>query len=131
LARTLVKLGRWVAAAELYLEATRLVKDRNWQSTQDDAIRDAERERGELLPRIPRLKILVQGADPEGVTLKIDGTEVPSALIGIDQLVNPGECRIQAIRGEDMELATVQMSEGAHEMGLRVSPQALSSYGGF
>ena len=111
-ARALVKLGRWVAASELYLEAQRIPKDKSWQSTQTDAQRDAERERAELLPRIPRLTVVVKGAGPGDVEVTIDGGALPAALLGTEQLQDPGMHKVQGAHGTEIVTETIAVKEG-------------------
>jgi hypothetical protein len=111
-ARALVKLGKWVAASELYLEATRIPRDKTWQSTQTDAQKDAEREREELLPRIPRLTVVVKGTAPTEVEVAIDGTSLPVALIGTEQLQDPGVHKVQGTRGPEVVTEAISVREG-------------------
>jgi hypothetical protein len=113
-ARALVKLGRLVAASELYLEASRIPSEKSWQSTQADAQRDAERERGDLLPRIPRLRIIFKGASPSDVAVTIDGAAVPQALADAEQLVDPGERHIEGTRGTEVVKQSVNVKESDH-----------------
>lgn len=113
-ARALVKLGRLVAASELYLEASRIPGEKSWQSTQFEAQKDAERERAELLPRIPRLKVELKGAKSSDVKLALDGAEVPSALFDEEQVVDPGERRIEGTRGSEVVKQSVTVKEGDH-----------------
>jgi len=111
-ARALVKLGRWVGASELYLEATRIPRDKTWQSTQLDAQKDAEREREELLPRIPRLTVAIKGTAPTEVEVSSDGTSLPVALIGTEQLQDPGVHRVQGTRGPEIVTESITVREG-------------------
>ncbi len=113
-ARALVKVGKLVAASELYLEATRIPKDKSWQSTQDDAQRDAEKERNELLPRIPRLKVIFKGATAAEVSVTIDGAVVPQALADSEQVVDPGERMVEGKRGEEVVKQSITLKEGDH-----------------
>jgi hypothetical protein len=113
-ARALVKLQRFTAASELYLEATQLQKTDQWQTRQHEAQDDARRERSELLPRIPKLNIVVEGANPSEVTVSIDGVQLPSALIGIDAMVDPRELKIVGKLGNQVVEQTVSLREGEH-----------------
>src|SRR5262245_51778251 len=72
-ARSLVELGKWVEASELYLETTRLDASSGVQATQEQAKRDAAREREALLPRIPRLTVELRGASPADARVTVDG----------------------------------------------------------
>ena len=111
-ARALVKLGKWVAASELYLEATNIPQDKSWQPSQTVAQRDAEKERAALLPRIPRFTVFVQNANPSEVEVSIDGNGLPSALIGNEQLQDPGTYKIQGTRGTETVTETITVKEG-------------------
>jgi hypothetical protein len=111
-ARTLVKLGRLVAAAELYLQATNLERAASWQSIQDEAVSNAERERSELLPKIPRLKIVIEGADAAQVAVSIDNAPVPAALLGAEHMVDPGQRTVVGNRGSDEAHEVVSLKEG-------------------
>jgi hypothetical protein len=111
-ARAMAKLGRLVAASELYLEASRIPRESSWQKTQDDAIRDAVQERNALLARIPRLTVIVRGARAEEVALTIDGVNVPSVLIGNEQLVDPGERKVEGHRGAEVVAQSIPVNEG-------------------
>jgi uncharacterized protein (DUF2147 family) len=113
-ARALVKVGKLVAASELYLEATRIPKEKSWQSTQEEAQRDAEKERNELLPRIPRLKIIFKGATAAEVAVSIDGAAVPQALADTEQVVDPGERMVEGKRGDEVVKQSVTLREGDH-----------------
>ncbi len=113
-ARALVKLGKLVAASELYLEAARIPKDKSWQSTQEDAQRDAEKERNELLSRIPRLKIIVKGVGATDVSVSIDGASVPQALLDAEQLVDPGQRNVEGTYGNEVVKQSVSVKESEH-----------------
>lgn len=113
-ARALVKLGKLVAASELYLEAQRIPKDNSWQSTQMDAQRDAEKERAELLPRIPRLTVSIKNAGPSDVDVLIDGSPLPDAMIGSEQLQDPGTHKVQGSHGAEVVVETISVKEGDH-----------------
>jgi len=115
-ARALVKLGKLVAASELYLEAKRIPSEKSWQSAQFDAQRDAEKERNDLLPRVPRLKVKFKGASPSEIALSIDGAAVPSALAEEEQVVDPGERHVEGTRGNEVVTQSVTVKEGDHAM---------------
>jgi hypothetical protein len=110
-ARALAKLGKLVAASELYLEATKIPRDPSWQSVQDAAQRDATRERSNLLSRIPRLKINIVGVASTEVSLTIDAMAVPSALNDAEQMVDPGQRTIVGKQGTQVVTETVSIAE--------------------
>ncbi len=125
-ARSLEKLGKLVQAAELYSEASRLnPTEESWQEVQYEAQRNAERELSELLPRIPRLKILIEGAEPAQVAITIGETPVSSALLAAEQRIDPGEYRVIGRRGDQEVRASVSAKEAAQlQVTLRFSTVA-------
>jgi len=111
-ARALVKLGKLVDASELYLEASRIARDPAWQAVQDEAQRNAERERAELMPRIPRLKIAIAGADPAKVVVSVDNRKIPLALLDTEQVVDPGDRTVVGTFGQQQAREIVSPKEG-------------------
>ena len=111
-ARALMKLGKWVNASELYLEAMNIPKDGSWQAVQLDAQREAEAERKNLLPRIPRVRVAVVGANATDITVVVDGTEIPKALHDAEQLLDPGTRNIRGLRGSETITESVTLNEG-------------------
>jgi hypothetical protein len=74
---------------------------------------DAVKERKALLPRIPQLTIVVEGAsDPASVKVTIDGSEVPSALLGAKRPTDPGSHTVEASIGGQTKRETVALAEG-------------------
>ncbi len=113
-ARALAKSGRLVAASELYLEAVRIPRDKSWQATQDEAQQDAERERSELLARIPRLTIVATGAELSQVDVSIDGVTVPQSLTDTEQMVDPGERHVEGTYGNQVSKRNARLKVGEH-----------------
>ena len=111
-ARALAKKGKLVAASELYLEATHIPREKSWQPTQEEAQRDAEKERATLLPRIPRLGLVIIGATATDVTVSIDDVTVPQALIEAEQIVDPGEHHIEGAHGNELNKQNIVLKEG-------------------
>lgn len=115
-ARALEKLGRWVEAAELYLQATRIPIDRQGDTrVQEDARQEAATARERLIKRIPTLVVEVDGGG-EDLVVKVGNQEVGSALIGADLPTDPGTVRITAQSGGQMLEREVQLSEGQREV---------------
>jgi len=114
-ARANVKLGKLVRASELYLLATRLDPKGPSESVQLQAQRDATKERAELLPKIPRLTVTVEGEDLQDVEVMIDDQVVPKALLGTSQLADPGKRTISAKRGDERVSAEVELAGGEHK----------------
>ena len=98
-ARCLVKLGRLVEAAERYLAVTRLELAPDALAVHRTAKEDAERERGELLPRIPSVVITLPGS-AAGAIVTLDGRPVPEALLGVKRNVDPGVHTVVVKRGD-------------------------------
>jgi hypothetical protein len=112
-ARALVKRGQLVAASELYRQATFLAPNDLWVgNAQQQAQADAGRELGELQPRIPKLRIRVDGAAANDVTLTIDEVGLSTALLGIDLPTDPGRRHLVARRGAELVEQTVELFEG-------------------
>jgi len=100
-ARCLVKLGRLVEASERYLEVTRMDLSRiqitpAFRKAQAEALK----EREELLPLIPNLTVEVTGPIGDGITVYIDGEQIPAALLGQKRPIDPGKHDIEVKRGE-------------------------------
>lgn len=101
-ARALAKRGMLVEAAERYLQAGRLPQSEgNEQAVQAQAQKDAARELAELTPRIPKLVLALENAKPSDVQITMDGKPLSSALVGEEQLTNPGAHRVTAVRGNE------------------------------
>ena len=62
-ARSLVKLGRWVEASERYLELARAPLAADAPPEHLKAQKEANDERALLMPRIPNVRVLLEGAD--------------------------------------------------------------------
>jgi len=109
--RARLKLGQLVEAAERFREATRasVVGD---SDTQKKAQTEAKQELDKLTARIPSLTIQIQNADPSTVTVTLDGTPIPSALIGEPRPTNPGPHDLVARRGDEHYERHVQLAEG-------------------
>jgi len=103
-ARCLVQLGRFVEASERYLEVTRIQLP---QSQMTQAFRkaqaDAVLEREDLLPLIPTLTIDVHGPVGAGITVFVDGEQVPTPLVGQKRPIDPGVHEIE-VRRKDTQL---------------------------
>ena len=114
LARAHVQLGKLVKAREYYLK---IVKEeippakKAWV----DAKTAAQAEIGAIEPKIPQLKIMVEGGDLKTVVVTIDGALVNSALVGVSRPMDPGEHKLEAKDGGMSATATVTLAEGGNE----------------
>jgi hypothetical protein len=111
-ARALVKRGKMVAASELYRQAALLVPNDLWVGdVQQQAQADAEKELGELQPRIPRLRVQVERAAANEIEVTVDGARMAVALLGIDLPTDPGRRHIVGRRGAEVVEQTVDLAE--------------------
>lgn len=90
IARASVKVGKLVHAKETYVKMTRETLAPDAPKAFTDAQASATKELAEIEPRIPKLTITVTGAGATGAKVTMDGAEVPAALIGAPQPVDPG-----------------------------------------
>lgn len=114
-ARTNVKLKHWVKASELYLLASRLSPKSAADITQLQAQHEAEKERAALLLRVPRLTIELKGEDLDSVQVSLDSEPVPSALLGANQLVDPGHHVVRATRDGQAVTGELDVDERQHK----------------
>jgi hypothetical protein len=114
-ARALEKLGKLVEASERYLEVTRLSPSSGQEAVQTQAQADARREFEILSPRIPKLRVVVDGAGASDLVLTVDGVTIAPELVGEERPVNPGTHRIEAKVGEGQRVSEVSLREGERE----------------
>lgn len=109
-ARALAKGGRLVDAAERYVDVTRWSGPSDARQAQAQA--DAARERDELLPRIPNVTLVIEGANPSDVTVTLDGHAVLAALVGAPQPIDPSHHVAKATRGTESVEQPFDIAEG-------------------
>lgn len=111
-ARTLVQLGRWVEAADRYAAVQKMQSSApNAAFTQ--AVDAATQELALLMPRIPLLRVELNGLDGEAVEVAIDGRKLAVVLVGVDNPVDPGSHEIVARRPNGRtEQRSVSLREG-------------------
>jgi hypothetical protein len=111
-----VKLGRLVAAYELFRQAVALEKNELWiGNTQEQAQAEARQELTALQSRLPKLTINVEGASAADVAVTVDGEVVPGALIGIERYVDPGSRQVIGKFGTQEAKQSVSLGEGARK----------------
>lgn len=126
-ARALEKLGKLVEAEDRYRAAERASVNAGDPETQRKAKLDARKERAELLPRIPTLKIDVEGASLAGVIVRVDGVAIANDRLDEQILVNPGERTVSAERGPQIEQSRVTLAPSEHKsvvLKFQSSPRA-------
>ena len=125
-ARTLAKRGQLVAASEMYRQATLLAPNDLWVGgAQQQAQADAARELVELQPRIPRLRIRIEGAAANDIELTMDDLKIATVLLGLDLPVDPGRRHVVGRQGAQTVERAIDLAESEHkEMVLRFNAAA-------
>lgn len=118
LGRAHARLGQYVRAREAY---HRILRD-GLAPGSPRAFRDArdaaEKEIAEVEEKIARITIRLENAPEDLATVRVtlDGTAVPSVLLGVPQPVDPGEHRIEAsapgLRAEPKDVALAAQQKG-------------------
>jgi hypothetical protein len=131
IARANVKLGRLVDAHEAYVNVVREELAANAPQVFRSARADAQTELAQLKPRIPKVSILVHSgaggnANVADLRVTMDGKPVQSALIGIPQLVDPGQHEFTAVApGMTEAKVSLTLAEGVEEKAvLELKPAA-------
>ncbi len=112
-ARSLVKLGRFVEASERYLEVERTPLAEGAPPEHVKAQKDATEERALLLPRIPSVRITLQGVDPSEALVSLNEQLLQAALLGVKRPVDPGKIRIKGVHGQQVVEQNLELAEGA------------------
>jgi hypothetical protein len=112
-ARSSVELGKLVRASELYREATLLAPNDLWiGNLQQQAQAEARTGLAALLPRIPTLRIRVEGALVDSVAVMVDGVTISPALFGLGIPCDPGLRRVLGRRNSETVEQTIHLAEG-------------------
>jgi len=117
MARAQAKLGRLVAAHETYLKITRETLAANAPKAFVSAQTAAEQEQDALDERLPSITVTLQGdTKAPDVSVQMDGTTLPAAMIGIPLPADPGEHVFKA-SGPTIasEPVTVRVAEAAKQ----------------
>lgn len=114
-ARCLVKLGRFIEAAEIYEEIRRGTLEPDAPPAYAEAMEDATEELAELRPRIPTLNLSVSGpgADDPELRVSLDGKPVPRAVLGVNQTLDPRVYKALAqLPGQPATVRNITLLEG-------------------
>jgi hypothetical protein len=129
-ARALEKLGRWVEAVEAYVRTLRSELGPDAPEVFEKAQREAREELARLRPRVPRLKVVLEGAAASrSVIVTLDGRPLRPALIGVDTLADPGQHTVDAAAPDgkhSTEVVTLAEAE-SKTVVLRISSAGLAS----
>jgi hypothetical protein len=95
-----------------------------FREAQVEAQAQAQAERDALLPRIPSVVILVEGAEVSEVSLLIDGKPVPASVVGLKRPIDPGAHQFEARRKESVAVEELTLQEGeSASVILRLPPE--------
>jgi hypothetical protein len=125
-ARSLASRGRLVAASELYRQASQLSPNDLWVgNAQQEAQSDAAKELNLLLPRIPRIRIHIEGAAVKDVEVTISGAKLLGALLDVDRMTDPGDWTVVGKRGSEVVQHAITLKEAERqEVTLNFKPEA-------
>jgi hypothetical protein len=125
IARAQTKLGHLVEAQEAYIKIQRDRLAPNAPRAFVDAQAAANDEQAALAPRVPTLKVTLDG-DATGAQITLDGAPFPAALVGLASPINPGSHTLEARSPTAAaEPFTVAVSEGAKQtVNLTMRPVA-------
>jgi hypothetical protein len=113
--RSLEKVGRLVAASERYQQVLLLPLPPLEPAVHLKAQADARAYRDALLPRLGYLTIAVVPELPAGASVRVDGHDVPAAILGKELPVDPGTRHVEARSGARMTARDVVFAEGQHQ----------------
>lgn len=113
IAQCQVALGKLVAGAETYRRLTRRKLDARAPAAFHQAQKMASAELAAVEPRIPRMRIQLVPETVEEFEIRIDGLEVPPAVVGVNRLADPGHHVVQvSAPGYETAKVQLQLSEG-------------------
>ncbi len=116
MARAQAKLGRLVAAHETYLKIIRESLPPNAPKAFVSAQDAAEQEQDTLSTRLPSITVQLKGVQASDVTVQMDGTNLPPAMVGIPLPADPGEHTFKASGPTvDADPVTVKVAEAAKQ----------------
>lgn len=114
-ARCLVKLGRFLGAVDAYEKVRHTELGPHASMPFVRAVANGKRELAALRPRIPKLKVSVDGPDAAAARVTLDGHVVPPELVGVERPVDPGRHRLSASAPNAVSARqTISVAEGQH-----------------
>ncbi len=113
MARSHAKLGHYTQAIALYSEAAQLDDGVGDHEVQEQARSQANRERQQLLARMPRLVVQTSGVPIQAVSFQLDGSAASSVELAQGSPVDPGFHRIIAMCSGRMLEQTEMVQDGA------------------
>lgn len=116
--RALVRVGKWVEAAERFAEVASLQVPQGEYAVQKQAQLDAADEFQSLKPKIPMIRVAADGVNLNEVAIDIDSQPVPSSLAAEGRLVNPGQHVVEGLRAGERVRVTLTLKEGQREVAM-------------
>jgi hypothetical protein len=112
-ARSEAQLGHLVEASDMLARVERMPERPDDPQAFKDARDYARRLDAEIQPRIPKVRLRVEGTDAGAVTVTVDGESVPTAALDVPYAIDPGPHAF-AVQAGDGRTATqeVLVSEG-------------------
>jgi len=123
-ARSLAKIGHFLQATDIYEQTARLKLAADAPDAYVTAVQSARSEVEEVRKHLAHLKLSLAGAQPgESVAVTIDDKPTPTALLGVEQPIDPGVHALVARSGEVVRASQeVTMVEGQrYEIDLQLS----------
>ena len=111
-ARALVKLGHFVDAEQRYRAVAKMRVDADAPEAQQAAHETAKAELLELLPRIPTLRVQIDGARPEEIAITLDGNALPIDRWSRGEPVDPGPHHLVGTRLAEQSAIDITANEG-------------------
>ena len=113
IAQCQVSLGKLVEGAETYRRLVRRKLGDDAPKAFRQAQQIASKELAAVQPRIPKLRIQLAPEGVRGYSVRIDGAQVPAAVVGVDRLANPGRHVVEVTApGYAPAKVQLQLSEG-------------------
>jgi len=114
--RAQLKLGHWVEAYEIFNRIAREPLEQPASPAATNAVAEAKRQLSTLDTQLPYIIVVVKGTDTQGVTVTMDDTSVPSALVGVLHPVNPGPHKFRAASAtQASQEQTLDVKPGSRE----------------
>lgn len=122
IARSAVELGQLVLARETYMKIVREQLPANAPSAFKEATTAASSELSALEPRIPKLRIVLQGDPKQGAQITLDERPLSNALVGVAIPIDPGKHAVRAtapgVRPASVEVTVPESTEQVAELKL-------------
>lgn len=106
-----LELGLLLEARDTFLSVVRMPLERREPTAFRAARKECKKLAEAIAPRIPSVRISVEGDASKGASVFIDGSRVPEKSIGVAFKVNPGKHEVVARNGELEQTVTIEIAE--------------------